>query len=117
MEKFSADSYLPFVSSARGVQYPSVTLGSLTCLRSSVDPISVFIFTCFFVYAVDPSIPKTRNIEERDMEISFQVWFKWYSFINAEGHPNSFCDNDVNFVHIRKTTSDVALQSCNSQRS
>jgi hypothetical protein len=88
MEEFSADSYLPFVSSASGVQYPNVTLGSLTCLRSSVDPISVFILTCFFVNAVDPSIPKIRKMEERDMEISFQVWLKWYTFSNTEGNPN-----------------------------
>lgn len=67
MEEFPADYYLPFVSSARGVQYPNMALGSLTCLRSSVDPESDF--TSFFVYAVNPSIPKTTNVDERGKEI------------------------------------------------
>lgn len=92
VDSFLTDSYLPFVSSASGVQYPNATLGSLTCLRSSVDPTTVFIFTCFFVYAVNPSIPKMKNMEKRDTEISFQVWLKWYSFIINEGHLNSFCE-------------------------
>lgn len=71
MEKFPADYHLPFVSSARGVQYPNIALGSLTCLRSSVDPFRVF--TSFFVYAVNPSNPKTGNKDERDKEICVQL--------------------------------------------